>query len=105
VAAQDNSKLQVDPVAMAGFAQSLSGAAESLQARLDELNVGVGEMLGGWQGRAGGAFSTIWEHWHQGAAQVQSALTVLTQLVQRAGVEFERSETANAAVMRTVDSG
>lgn len=105
MAAQDNSKLQVDPVAMAGFAQSLSGAAESLQARLDQLNAGVGEMLGGWHGRAGKAYSTIWEHWHQGAAEVQSALTVLTRLVQQAGVEFERSETASAAVLRTVDSG
>lgn len=47
--------MRVDPAVMAGFSQSLSGAAKFLQGRLDELNGEVGEMLGGWQGAAGGA--------------------------------------------------
>jgi WXG100 family type VII secretion target len=105
VAAKDDSRLQVDPAVIAGFAQSLSGAAESLQRRLDELNGHVGETLGGWQGRAGGAYSAIWEHWHRGATEVESALSTLARLVGQAGVEFERNETTSAAVLRAVDSG
>ncbi len=105
MAAKDNSRLQVDPAVMAGFDQSLSSAAEFLQQRLDELNGQVGEMLGGWQGRAGGAYSAIWQHWQQGATEVESALSILAKLVGQAGREFERNETAAAAVLRAVDDG
>ena len=97
--------MQVDPAVMAGFAQSLSGAAEFLQRRLDELNGQVGEMLGGWQGRARGAYASIWEHWHLGATEVESALSILAKLVGHAGAEFERNDSGSAAVLRAVDSG
>jgi WXG100 family type VII secretion target len=105
VVAKGTSSLQVDPAVMAGFAQSLSGAAEVLQGRLDEVNGEVGEMLGGWQGAAGGAYSAVWKRWHQGAMEVESALSILAELVGRAGVKFERTEAASAAALRAVDNG
>jgi WXG100 family type VII secretion target len=105
VVAKDTSSLRVDPAVMAGFAQSFSGAADFLQGRLDELNGEVGEMLGGWQGAAGGAYSAVWERWHQGATEVQSALSTLAKLVGKAGVEFERNESASAVALGAVDNG
>lgn len=84
---------------MAGFAQSLSGAAEFLQKRLDELDGQVGEMLGGWQGGAGGAYASIWQRWHRGAIEVESALSALAKLVGQAGAEYGRNEAASAAAM------
>jgi WXG100 family type VII secretion target len=105
VIAKDTSSLRVDPAVMAGFAQSLSGATEFLQGRLNELNGEVGEMLAGWQGAAGGAYSAVWQCWHQGATEVQSALSILAELVGQAGVEFERNEAASAALLGAVDNG
>lgn len=102
---KDYSTLRVDPEVLAGFSQSLSGAAEFLQKRLDDLDGQVGEMLGGWQGQAGGAFSAVWQRWHQGATEVQAALSVLAKLVGQAGVEYRRNESASAAVLRAVERG
>ncbi len=91
--------LRVDPAVMAGVAESLSGAAQFLQKRLDELDGQVSEMLGGWQGRAGSAYSATWQRWHQGAAEVELALSILARLIGQAGVDYGDTETRSAQAL------
>lgn len=69
---------------MAGFAQSLSGAVEYRQSRLKELDGHVGDVLGGWEGSAGGAYSSAWQQWHRGASEVHLGLSRLAKLVGQA---------------------
>jgi WXG100 family type VII secretion target len=97
--------LRIDPAVMAGFAQSLSGAVGYLQSRLKELDGHVGEMLGGWEGSAGGAYSSAWQQWHRGASEVHLGLSTLAKLVGQAGVEYGRNESVSAEALRFVDDG
>ncbi len=77
-------KLRVDPAVMFDVAQSLSEAAECLQKRLGELDDRVGDMLGGRQGPAESAYPATWQRWHQGAAEVELALSIMARLVGQA---------------------
>ena len=98
-------KLRVDPAVMASIAQSLSGAAEHVQNRLKELDTQVGEMLGGWQGVSGKAYGSAWERWHQGAAEVESALSILAKLIGQAGVSYGHNEAVSAEELGAVGNG
>ena len=69
MAAEDT--LRVDPLAMRGFSEAVSGRAEDLRNQFAELNGQVGEMLGGWRGISGTAYASAWELWHRGAGEVE----------------------------------
>ena len=98
--------LRIDPAVMAGFAQSLSGAVGYLQSRLKELDGHVGEMLGGWEGWAGGAYSSVWQQWRCERGALGSVdLGALAKLVGQAGVEYGRNESMSAEALRCVDDG
>jgi WXG100 family type VII secretion target len=97
--------LRADPAAMQGFAQALCGGAEALRARLAELDTQVGDMLGGWRGGAGGAYSSAWELWHRGAGEVMLGLTMLAKAIDGAGVEYRSNESASARALGGVRDG
>jgi WXG100 family type VII secretion target len=99
----DHGGMRVDPEVMAGFSQSLAGAAEGVRAQLSELDAQVGEMLGGWRGGAGAAYGSAWELWHRGAGEVQLGLSVLAKAVGMAGLDYQGNESASAAKLRGVD--
>ncbi|MEM6104969.1 WXG100 family type VII secretion target [Mycobacterium sp. 050272] len=100
-----NENLRVDPEVMQGFAQGLLGAAESLRNQLSELDGQVGEMLGGWQGGSGSAYSAAWELWHRGATEVEQGLSMLAKAVDRAGKGYQHNEAASAQAIRQVHNG
>lgn len=81
-------ELRVDPAVIDGFAQAVSGAGDFLQKQLAELDARVGQMLGGWQGRSGGAYSAAWQQWHRGAAEVELGLSMLARQVGQAGAAY-----------------
>lgn len=97
--------VRVDPVVMQGAAVSLSGAAEHLSAQLSQLDDQVGQMLGGWQGAAGGAYASAWELWHKGAREVELGLSILAHLVGDAGGAYQSNEAASAQAERAVRDG
>ncbi|BBY07519.1 WXG100 family type VII secretion target [Mycobacterium noviomagense] len=97
--------LRVDPAAMAGCAQALGGAAEALRSRLAELDGQVGEMLGGWQGTSGRAYSSAWDLWHRGAGEVMLGLSILAEAVGKAGTAYQHNESASAHALRGVKGG
>ena len=103
MAAENN--LRVDPMVMQGFAQALLGGAENLRTQLAELDGQVGEMLGGWQGASGSAYSSAWQLWHRGASEVEAGLSVLATAVARAGTAFQHNETHSAQAIRQVHDG
>lgn len=97
--------LRVDPVVMHGAAVSLSAAAERLSARLTQIDDQVGQMLGGWQGAAGTAYGSAWELWHKGAREVELGLSMLADLVGRAGGAYQSNEAGSAQAERAVHRG
>jgi WXG100 family type VII secretion target len=90
---------------MAGCSQALGGAAEALRTRLAELDGQVGQMLGGWQGASGRAYSSAWELWHRGAGEVMLGLSILADAVGKAGGAYQHNEAASAQALRGVKDG
>jgi WXG100 family type VII secretion target len=103
VAASKN--LRVNPLVMQGFSQSLRGGAEDLRNRLADLDGQVSEMLAGWRGRSGGAYTAQWELWHRGAGEVQVGLSILERLVSEAGRAYQENEAASNEALRGVCHG
>lgn len=97
--------VRVDPAATQGFAASLGGAAEQLSAELSQLDDQVGQLLGGWQGASGTAYSSAWQLWHRGAREVEVGLSMLAHLVGRAGAGYQGNEAASAQAERAVRGG
>jgi WXG100 family type VII secretion target len=100
-----NANLRVDPALMHGFAQGLRGGAEDLRNRLADLDGQVGEMLGGWRGASGAAYTSAWELWHRGASEVQVGLSILATLVAQANAGYQQNEAASEHALREVDNG
>lgn len=98
-------ELRVDPQLMDGFAQALLGGAENLRGQLAELDGQVGEMLDGWQGGSGSAYSAAWELWQRGAREVETGLSVLARAVARAGKGLQDNEVVSAQAIRRVHDG
>jgi WXG100 family type VII secretion target len=103
VAATEN--LRVDPVVLQGFAQALRGGAQDLRNRLAELDGEVSEMLAGWRGKSGGAYTAAWELWHRGAGEVQVGLSILEKLITQAGRVYQQNEAACTHALREVGRG
>lgn len=90
---------------MQGFSQALRGGAEDLRNRLADLDGQVSEMLAGWWGRSGGAYTAQWELWHRGAGEVQVGLSILERLVSQAGRAYQENEAASSEALRGVCHG
>jgi WXG100 family type VII secretion target len=105
VAMAKHEMLRVNPEAMHGVSQSLSGAAKDLHNRLIELDGQVRDMLTGWQGGAGGAYGQAWDLWHQGAGEVQQGLAILAKAVGAVGVDFQAQESASVQTLKGVYRG
>ena len=97
--------LRVNPEAMHGVSQALSGAAKDLHSRLIELDGEVQEMLAGWHGGAGGAYGQAWDLWHRGAAEAQQGLAMLANAVGVVGVDFQNQESASTQNLNGVYRG
>ncbi|TVS83121.1 WXG100 family type VII secretion target [Mycobacterium helveticum] len=97
--------VRVDPLAMQGAAASLGGAAEHLSAQLTDLDDQVGQMLDGWRGASGSAYSSAWELWHRGAGEVQAGLSILARLLDEAASGYQSNEAGSARAERAVRGG
>ncbi|OBG41003.1 WXG100 family type VII secretion target [Mycobacterium sp. E3198] len=97
--------VRVDPLAMRGFAEALSGRAEELRNQFAELNAAVGDMLGGWRGTSGSAYAAAWELWHRGAGEVEVGLSLLARSVGQAGGLYRHTEASSSHALRGVRGG
>jgi WXG100 family type VII secretion target len=105
IAMAEGETLRVSPEAMQGASQALTGAAKDLHSRLIELDGQVRDMLAGWQGGAGSAYSQVWDLWHRGAGEVQQGLAILSKAIGAVGVDFQRQESVNTQEIKGVDRG
>ena len=97
--------LRVDPENLQRAAAALGGTAADLQNRLAELDRQVGEMLNGWRGASGGAYTAAWELWRRGAGEVQLGLSALARSVGEAGAGYQRNEAAASRALGGVHGG
>jgi WXG100 family type VII secretion target len=97
--------LRVTPELLGGFAQALHGGADDLRIRLAELDGQVGDMLSGWRGASGRAYSSAWELWHRGAGEVELGLSMLARLVTQAGLRYRNDDAGRARVLRQLGTG
>jgi WXG100 family type VII secretion target len=87
--------VRVQPEAMHLASQALSSAAKDLHTRLVELDGEVRDLLAGWHGGSGGAYSEAWESWHRGAGEVQQGLSIMARAIGVTGSEFLGQEQAS----------
>ena len=73
--------------------------------QLKSLDGTVSGMLADWQGASGGAYEQAWAHWLKGADEVESALSVLAELLGRAAEAFEHREARSAADLGALRDG
>jgi WXG100 family type VII secretion target len=98
-------QLRVEPAVLRATCHSLSGAADHLQAVLRSLDGTVTGMVGDWQGPSGGAYGDAWTQWHQGAGEVEKALSILARLLDATAKGFESHEQDGAQKLRSVSGG
>ena len=100
-----NDTLRVDPQAMAGFAEALGVVVEDARKRLAELDGQVGEMLGGWRGTSGSAYTSALAQWRRGAGEVQAGLAMFARSIAHAGAGYGTNEAGSTRAMREVYRG
>ncbi len=98
-------QLRVEPAVLRATCQSLSGAAEHLQARLRSLDGTVTGMAGQWRGSSGGAYGEAWAQWHRGAVEVEKALAIMAKLLDATASGFESNDQDGAQSLRSVSGG
>jgi len=98
-------ELRVEPAVLSATCQSLSGAADHLLSRLKSLDGSVTDMAARWHGLSGGAYGDAWQQWHDGADEVERALSIMAKLLGEAARGFESKEEAAAQALRGVGDG
>ena len=88
-----------------GFSQALDGGVEDLRNRLADLDGQVSDMLAGWRGESGGAYTAAWQLWHRGAGEVQAGLSILERSVSEAGRVYQENEAASTQALRGIRHG
>lgn len=103
MAASDD--LCVNPWVIQGFSQALDRGVEDLRNRLADLDGRVSDMLAGWRGESGGAYTAAWQLWHRGAGEVQAGLSILERSVSEAGRLYQENEAASTQALRGIRHG
>lgn len=74
--------------------QEVSQQLSSMESRVKAL------VDADWQGAASDSFRDLWDKWHRGAADVQEALTGISQMVNQAARSYEDTESQLASQLR-----
>lgn len=83
----------------------MAGGAERLLAELKSLDSMVSEMLSGWQGSSGSAYTSAWELWHRGVGEVQVGLSMMARLLGHAGTQYAHQDETSAGTLGSVAGG
>jgi WXG100 family type VII secretion target len=93
----DGGVLNVDPAVLRAACEALTAGAQHLQAGLRDLDTEAQQVLGSWEGSAGGSYAAAWRQWHDGSLKVQQALATIAERLGEAGQAFETNEQASAS--------
>ncbi|MCX2934245.1 WXG100 family type VII secretion target [Mycobacterium sp. CVI_P3] len=101
----DGGVLNVDPAVLRAACEALTAGAQHLQAGLRDLDTEAQQVLGTWEGAAGGSFSAAWRQWHGGSLRVQQALAAIAERLGQAGQTFAANEQASATELGGIHRG
>ncbi len=101
----DGGALNVDPAVLRAACEALTAGAQHLQAGLRDLDTEAQQVLGSWEGSAGGSYAAAWRQWHDGSLKVQQALATIAERLGEAGQAFEDNEQASEADLGGIQRG
>jgi len=101
----DGGVLNVDPAILRAACEALTAGAQHLQAGLRDLDTEAQQVLGTWEGSAGGSYSAAWRQWHDGSLKVQQALATIAERLGQAGQTFAANERASATELGGLHRG
>lgn len=101
----DGSVLKVDPAVLRAACEALTAGAQHLQAGLRDLDAEAQQVLGSWEGAAGGSYGAAWRQWHEGSLKVQQALATIAERLGQAGQAFVANEQASATELGGLHNG
>jgi WXG100 family type VII secretion target len=84
---------------------ALTAGAQHLQAGLRDLDSETQQVLGTWEGSAGGSYGAAWRQWHDGSLKVQQALATIAERLGQAGQTFAANEQASASELGGLHRG
>jgi WXG100 family type VII secretion target len=103
--ADSGGELQAEPAVLAASCEALSSATDHLLQQLKSLDGTVTSMLATWKGTSGGAYSDVWDRWHQGADEVEKGLAMMAHLLGEAGKAYEEQEQTSSDSVRGIYGG
>ena len=101
----DGGELRVSPEVLRAACEALTAGSQHLQAGLRDLDAEAQQVLGTWEGSAGGAYGAAWKQWHEGSLKVQQALAVIAERLGQAGQTFDAHEQASATELGGLHRG
>lgn len=95
------SQIKVTSEDLISTSHSLSSGANQVADELAMLRSKVESLIGGqWSGAASQSFHELWQKWHTGAAQVQTALDGISQMLNGAARVYQDTEDQLATNLR-----
>jgi len=88
--------LKVDVNEAFKTSHAVSNDAEELREELSRISQEWGNVSHGWSGAAASAYTSIWEEWHEGAANLVEALAESSRRLGQAAVSYEQQDTVSA---------
>lgn len=92
-------RLEVDADVAFNIAHALSNDAEELRAELSRLAREWGNVAHGWSGVAASGFMSLWEDWHEGAAELVDALAESSQRLARGAAQYAEQDAQSAETL------
>jgi WXG100 family type VII secretion target len=89
--------IRVTPEQLQQVSGQLGGGASNIDGTLGQLAASVAPLGSDWAGVAQARFQELWAQWQRSAAQLNEALTGISQLMQQAGANYESTEQAIAS--------
>ena len=97
--------ISAEAAGLSASSESLGTAAELLLTKLRDLDGQVQNTLTAWQGSSGGAYSSAWDLWRRGAAEVELGLSIMARLVGQAGGAYTENESRSAEALGGLAGG
>ncbi|MCT7361370.1 hypothetical protein A7G45_00970 [Mycolicibacterium llatzerense] len=94
-------QLTVDTDAALNAAQGVSTDAAELRQELARLEREWQDIAHGWKGSAAGAYTALWEQWHDAATKVVQSVSESAQKLNQAAALYTQQDEESANVVRS----
>lgn len=94
--------LRVDTDTAFNTAHAVSNDAVELREELSRIAREWDNLSRGWSGTAASTFASIWEEWHEGAAEVVEALAESSRRLAEAAVRYDEQDVISSGQLGSV---